>query len=399
VTDSPIDVAPNNQSAEVRPATPAPKRARRSGWLWLLLVVAAAVAGLWSWDAQKRLAIAERSNGEWRQIADELRGRQLEVDRELEGLRDRQRSIDGKLTDAASGQRVLREEVLGIGERAALLEDALNRLAQTRQEGAQAMLLDEAEFLLLTGHERLLLFRDAGATVRAFSLADGALGGLQDPVFAPLRLTLAQEIAALKALPADPLPLARLRINALLSELATLPAPLQDGESDAGSSSRLLDLLGQLITVRRLDEAGAPIDPLLRSARQTALAMRLQLGLAALERGDSSAWAETLKAVETDLNSLFEPSDARVIAHVQALRGLEPQNATPPAAIGATLRELRGLRATRRLGEAQPLSAPLPPATADIESASSQASAVPLATPAEPAPEPSVEPSPAVEVE
>ncbi len=332
-------------------------------WPWLILLLAVASAGLWFWDAQKRLAIAERSNDEWRQIADELRGRQLEVDRELEGLRDRQRSIDNKLSDSASGQRVLREEVLGIGERAALLEDAIARLAQTRQEGAQAMLLDEAEFLLLTGQERFLLFRDASAAVHAFSLADAALGGLQDPLFAPLRLTLAQEIAALNALPADPLPLARSRINALLAELDMLPPPPKDAAIGADNSSRLLALLGQLITVRRLDEAGAPVDPLLRGAQLTALRLRLQLALAALERGDVAAWNASLKSVEADLKTLFEATDSRVVAHLQALTGLQSPASSPPASVGATLRELRGLRATRRLGSVQ---TPFAPAAAAI---------------------------------
>jgi len=415
VTDSPIDVAPSSHSAEVQPVTPPPKRARRIVWPWLILIVAIGAAGLWFWDAQKRLAIAERSSDEWRQIADELRGRQVEVDRELEGLRDQQRSIDNKLSDAASGQRVLREEVLGIGERAALLEDGIARLAQTRQEGAQAMLLDEAEFLLLTGHERLLLFRDAGAAVRAFTLADAALGGLQDPVFAPLRLTLAQEIAALNALPADPLPLARSRINALLAELDTLPSPLQDAAIGADSSSRLLELLGQLITVRRVDEAGAPVDPLLRGAQLTALRLRLQLGLAALERGDAAGWSASLTAINADLTTLFEATDSRVVAHQQALAGLQSPTPSPPASVGATLRELRGLRATRRLGSVQlPLT---PAATAGVDSTASPApsTALPEASVGEAAaaaeqspdveqsqdvePGTAVEPSPMVEVE
>lgn len=396
MTDTPIDVAPTSESAEVRQLTPPPKRTGRTAWPWLILLLAVAAAGLWFWDAQKRLAIAERGSDEWRQIADELRGRQLEVDRELEGLRDRQRSIDNKLSDSASGQRVLREEVLGIGERAAVLEDALNRLAQTRQEGAQAMLLDEAEFLLLTGQERLSLFRDAGAAARAFSLADAALGGLQDPVFAPLRLTLAQEISALNELPADPLPLARTRINALLAALETLPVPLRHAGINAENPSRLLSLLGQLITVRRLDEAGAPVDPLLRGAQLTMLRLRLQLGLVALERGDATAWSTSLRAIEADLRSLFEATDSRVVAHLQAMAGLQTP-ASSPASVGTTLRELRGLRATRRLGSVQPPSVPAAAAPINSPASTAEPAVAPLDAPVDQAVEDAVEQSPDVE--
>lgn len=331
-------------------ATEVPRR-RSRGPLLLFLVLSAAAAGAawWVWSTQQALKLADTEQAEWRGLVEELRSQQLALERELAGLRDRQRSLDTRLGDSAGSQRVLREEVLAVAERAVLLEDAIARLAQSRQEGAQAMLLDEAEFLLLMGEERLLLFRDPAAAIRALTLADAALAGLQEPAFATLRQTLAQEVATLKAMPPDPAPAARSAIGALLADLPQLPAPGVEA-APAEDRSRLSELFAQLVTVRRLGADGAPLDPLTRSARRAALALQLQLGVAALERGDAQGWSSALAIGREALaaNELVSATDARVQAHAQALAGLSAGPAAAPT-IGATLRELRGLRATRRL--------------------------------------------------
>jgi uroporphyrin-3 C-methyltransferase len=353
VSDSPIDLPPAAGADAPAPGAASRAPARPSLWPWLLLLLALTAGALWFWNAQTHLAQAERSRNEWQQVAEELRGRQLEVDRELEALRDRQRLIDTRLTDNASVQRVLREELLGVGERAALLEDALTRLAQTRQEGAQAMLLDEAEFLLLTGEERLMLFADPAAAIRALTLADAALAGLQEPIYAPLRQTLAQEIERLQALPSDPLPLARARVAALLADLPRLPPPPSELASSSADPSPVLALLGKLVTVRRLDESGAPLDPLLRGARLAGLGLRLQLGLTALERGDWAAWEQARSQASEEFPILFDTADPKAAAHRDALAAVPA--AAPTPSIGNTLRELRGLRTTRRLSELAPV--------------------------------------------
>ncbi len=344
---------------------------RRRGWgLWppVILLLALGGAGLWSWQTIKRLEVAERGRDEWQQLGEELRGRIVELDRELDATRERQRALDGRIGDNSTGQRVLREEVLGIGERAALLEDAIARLAQSRQEGAQALLLDEAEFLLLLGAERLTLFRDPAAAIRAFALADSALAGLQEPIYAPLRQSLAVELELLRGLPPDPLPAARAAVDALVEALPTLPPPRP--VIDPASTSRLARLLGELVTIRRLDEGGVPLDPLTRGARIAALSLQLRSGIAALERGDGDAWRRSVSAFAEGAQGLFDDEAPEVQAHLRALAGVSTATFDLPE-LGGTLRELRGLRATRRLGGSLPdLVAPAPapsaaPADAD----------------------------------
>ena len=78
-----------------------------------------------------------------------------------------------------------------MGERAALLEDAVARLADNRLRGEVMLRLNEAEFLLLLGEERLRLFGDVPAAIQAYNLSEAALASLDDPVLATLRQTLA----------------------------------------------------------------------------------------------------------------------------------------------------------------------------------------------------------------
>ena len=103
----------------------------------------------------------------------------------------------------ARGHQVIAPTLAGMGERASLLEDAVARLADNRLRGEVSLRLNEAEFLLLLGEERLRLFDDSNAAIQAYSLADAALAGLDDPVLATVRQTLAQELATLRAVPPD----------------------------------------------------------------------------------------------------------------------------------------------------------------------------------------------------
>ena len=65
-----------------------------------------------------------------------------------------QRAQLQRLQQADATNRVLRDELLGIGQRAALIEDTVSKLADPDRHGAQALRLDEAE-LLLTADARL----------------------------------------------------------------------------------------------------------------------------------------------------------------------------------------------------------------------------------------------------
>src|SRR3546814_5792065 len=63
-------------------------------------------------------------------------------------LQHEQRAQAKRLQQADTTNRVLRDELLGIGQRAALLEDSVSQLADPERYGAQALRLDELELVL-----------------------------------------------------------------------------------------------------------------------------------------------------------------------------------------------------------------------------------------------------------
>jgi len=333
-----------------------PPPSRGSGGLVLVVIVLLllpllAAGGWWAWNQSGQQQQQHEQAAAWQRQLQQLLQQNETLSAELRQVGERQRSIEQRLTDLAGGARVLREELLGVGERAATLEDALARLARARQEGSQAMQLDEIEFLLQLASERLQLFADPASAERALQMAMASLDGIRDPVFAGVRQTLAAELGLLRSLPSDPRPGLQREIAALQRLLGDLPAPdtaliVDDGEA---APSRLQQLLGSLITVRRLDEAGVALTPIERGSRLAALKLQLDLAQAALERNDHSLWQQSLERAQTLFAGLFDPAASSTQAagrRLQALRDIEPRG--EPPAIGEALRELRNLRAARR---------------------------------------------------
>lgn len=173
-----------------------PRRSTR--WIWLLLVLAMlaalALAGWrgWEWwQARNARALAEQSETQLQLQA---------LQQNLETLRRDQRATVQRVQDAASTNRVLRDEMLGLSQRSALLEDNVAKLADSNRHGAQALRLDEVELLLSQGQQRLDVAGDTQGARRAYALASDVLEGVDDPRYLNLRQVLLQERTALDAL-------------------------------------------------------------------------------------------------------------------------------------------------------------------------------------------------------
>ena len=193
---------------------PVPRAAPGHGALWLLLALCAAlgVAGWRGWQAWSAHDAATR-----RSFAEQLDA----LDARLDALREQQRAQSQRLQQDESTDRVLREEVIGLGQRSALLEQTVEKLADPDRRGAQALFLDEAALLLAIGQQRLQLAGDIDAARRAYALAATLLERADDPRLLDLRQALVQERAALDALGADPRVAA---LRALDAFSASLPA-------------------------------------------------------------------------------------------------------------------------------------------------------------------------------
>ena len=117
------------------------------------------------------------------------------LDARIDALRATQQAQAQGLQQAEATNRVLRDELLGIGQRAALLEDSVSKLADPDRHGAQSLRLDEIELLLGIGQQRLQLADDLDGARRALALAAPLLAGIDDPAYLNLRQALAQALA------------------------------------------------------------------------------------------------------------------------------------------------------------------------------------------------------------
>lgn len=338
-------------------ASPSPPRtlgSRRLVVALLVLIVAGVGAWRgWAWwqarSAQERTAAAEAS----------LRLDALEA--RAEALRRDQRAQAQRLLDAAATNRVLRDEVLGLGQRGALLEESVAKLSDPNRHGAQALRLDEVELLLSQGAQRLDIARDLAGAKRAYALAAGALDGIDDHRLLNLKQALAQERIALDALGAGTQAEGSARLDAFVKALATLPRDTHAVDAgDTRTRPAWQRVLAPLVDVRPTRDTTL-IAPAERMAADAALQIEISLARAALEREDDAAYRAALDRIGTWLPRLWPDSSAlrQVRGQLHALRHAPAP--TPPAVMGTTLQQLRALRnAGVRLR--QP---PMPEATRD----------------------------------
>ena len=315
------------------PAAVAPPRRSRAGGLLLLSLLAIALgAGGWygwrQWQAQQ--SRLESSALQQRQAAEAR----------IDALRNAQQAQAQRLQQAEATNRVLRDELLGIGQRAALLEDSVSKLADPDRHGAQSLRLDEIELLLGIGQQRLRLADDVDGAQRALALAAPLLAGIDDPAYLNLRQTLAQEQAAMDALGADP----RLRANALLESLMrgvqSAPAVIAPADAHAAWYERLF---ARVIRVQPTAGAGLQQRPD-REAAWAALQVEASLARAAIERRDAQALASAVARIDAGLQRLLAGSAGlaqkrRIASELETL----PLRADSPLA-GTTLQQLRALR-------------------------------------------------------
>ena len=299
--------------------------------LWALFALLLVVAGMFGWQHWQAREQQQRSLAEQQRTA---------LDARVDMLLQAQRAQAQRLQQAEATNRVLRDELFGIGQRAALLEDSISKLADPDRHGAQALRLDEIELLLGIGERRLRLDDDIDGARRALALAAPLLDGLDDPAYLNLRQTLAQEQAALQALGADP----RIHANALLERIADGIA----GSAPPQPAPSLREpwyqrLLGRLVHRQPTASAGLQQRPD-RDAALAALQVEFSLARAAVERRDTAGFHNALTRIDGWLQRLLAgsaglPQKRRLLAELQAL----PLRMESPLA-GTSLQQLRALR-------------------------------------------------------
>lgn len=314
--------------------SPSRQRTSRTGMVLLLVAVVLAL-GVWRgwawWQARDAQEQAQAADVQQQVLALEAR---------IDTLRGDQRAQSQRLQDAIATNRVLRDEVLGLSQRGALLEESVARLSNPDRNSAQALRLDEVELALSQGLQRLTVARDVNGARQAYALAAGLLEGIDDLRLLNLKQTLAQEQAELSTLGNSLIAPVSEQLDALAASLEVIPGKLDDEETARPAWQRLL---APLVDVRpSRDEA--ILSPSHRTAGEAAVQVELGLARAALERGDAEGFRSALARIDAWLPRLWPDSAARKDSHTR-LSVLREQPLQPSLPLsGSTLQQLRTLR-------------------------------------------------------
>lgn len=287
--------------------------------LGLALLLLLATLGWRGWQWRNARIDAQRE-----QASDIARQWQA-LESRIDALRTDQRAQTQRLQQADATNRVLREELLGLDQRAALLEDSVRRLGDPERHGVQALRLDEVVLLLGQGEQRLRLAGDLDGARRAYALAADALSGVDSTRLGGagllnVRQSLVQERAVLDALGADPGALASRQLDAFAASLDATPPQPGTGAGDAPWWRRAF---ARLVAVRPADRAVA-LPGADRVAAIAGLQLEVTLARAAVERRDQQAFRSALARADGWLVRLWPDSPAlrQRRARLQALRRL-----------------------------------------------------------------------------
>lgn len=324
-------------------ARPRPPRRRAARWPWLLLIVFAALAAGgwhgWQWwqghEARERAAVAQADH------------RIEALNERIDSLRSDQRAHGQRLQQADATNRVLRDELLGIGQRAALLEESVTRLADPGRDSTRSLRLEEVEMLLVFGQLRLELAGDLAGAQRGYVLADAVLAAIQDPAYVNLRQALIQERAALDAIEADPRVAALSRIDAFNRKLQDAP-PASTPAPQAAGAPWWKRAFSNVFDIQPRDRVIAEL-PSDRADASAGLQLELTLARAAAERRDEAGFRAALARAQDWLLRLWPPSPS-LDAHRAELDGIAamPLSLSVPT-LGSTLQQLQQLRSTQAI--------------------------------------------------
>ena len=275
--------------------------------------------------------------------AQALDRRLLVTEQQLTRLEQERAALQQRLAESANRTNLLRDEVLGVSERAALIEDSVQQLSRSDRSAMDSLRLNEAELLLIIARERWQLSGDLAGTLQATELASTAINGLKDPQWLTLRQTVTRELAAYRAIEADPRAIARGELDALEALLPQLPAANGNGNETEPEPYGFERLLKALIRIQPTGQQTL-IAPAERQAAQTALALEIANARTALQLRQSAEFKSSARRIDQWLLRLY--ADGKVL---QERRQRLQQAADAPLSIalpeaGSTLSELQRLK-------------------------------------------------------
>ena len=266
-----------------------------------------------------------------------------------------QQSLAQRMDALESDTRASRDATQGMDQRMHNVEAALGALSDQQLRGHDVLLLDDAEFLLVAGQQRLTLLHDADGALRACQLAQQALAHVQNPAFAPARESTANECAAL-AQNAPQHARALATLGTLRQQVSTLQPVEPHAEAVATASddvwSKLKRAFSGILRIRHEGDSQMPVAD--ANLARELLQLDLAQAQAALLAQDQPTYRDALARASTLLDTRFDKAQPAVRNAVSELARLGDAPAESVIALGNALAVLRGLRASHGLQSTLP---------------------------------------------
>jgi uroporphyrin-3 C-methyltransferase len=344
---------PTPPPAPAPPPPAAPKSGRASILALVAVLLVAALAALFWFDARSRIAATEE------QLARRLRD--IEADSRDARLVARQAQEALRETQGRLGQ--LESRVAESQSQQLSLEALYQELSRNRDEWQLA----EIEQILAIASQQLQLAGNVRAALLALQLADGRLARADRPQFLPIRRALARDIERLKAAPAIDLPGMGARLDGVIASIDALPlayderaepakAPPSATEPGGGFFARLgaevWRELSQLIVVRRIGANEPPLLPPSQAyfAREN-LRLRLLNARASLLLRDEAGYRGDLRAASAWIQRYFDPRSKRTADALSQLKQLSASSISfEMPSISESLDAVRGYKSRRERG-------------------------------------------------
>ncbi len=354
--------------------------ARLSAVAWmalaaLVVAVLAAIAAGYAWYQSAVTARLEAGDqrGVVERVADgfdDVRQAQAGFEQRFDALGERLAALESESAAALEqASRERRDALAEIRSEMEALSASVEQVYTDLGRSVDTWMLEEVEQLLLLANQRLALAHDAELAATALDLADAKLAEIGDPALVPVRERIANERAALAALPRLDVEGAALRLASLMETVSGMPLAQDmrrpewesgDAPDEASSAAEtggverfareVLDDLGNLVRVRRVDQARLPkLTPVQRFLVDENLRMKLTAAQLALLRGNGALYRQSLQGA-SDWAQRYLHTDAEPVR--QLLEALDQLAALPldrdvPSVDGslAQLREVMSERA------------------------------------------------------
>lgn len=374
-TESPVTDSSKIESTATQSPAPAEAVTLPSPWpARAALVIALAALGLSGYLFYQNQQLQNTTVNLAAEVETRLASNATEVARTVSSVSEQAAGINQQLGQLQEQTAASQRNVDGLQER---LTQSIRQVQAQQVISEKDWLLAEAEYLLRLANQRVLMEQSATGALALLRSADEVLRQADDVALYPVREALAEDIAALDAVPRLDTEGVFLRLSALNARVPDLrmtpvtdrqqlpdlleemtPEAVRDtwGAGARNALSSAMSKLDQLVVIQHRDE---PVEPLLSPEQTYYLQQNLHLMLEqaqhALLQRRQGAYSHSLEKASQWIADYFEPGDATTQSLLRGLDELKAIEVAPEvpsinASLDALQTHISELRRLKREG-------------------------------------------------